>query len=71
MAELSQAEKLQPSLLDRLRDNEVEKTVESRSDRVISSRKLRDYAIRDLSWLLNTALIKKPSVPKRIRSCAT
>tara|TARA_R110001599_G_scaffold185680_1_gene379937 strand:+ start:25056 stop:25553 length:498 start_codon:yes stop_codon:yes gene_type:complete len=55
MAELSQAEKLQPSLLDRLRDNEVEKTVESRADRIISSRKLRDYAIRDLSWLLNTA----------------
>ncbi len=55
MAELSQAEKLQPSLLDRLRDNEVKKTVESRADRIISSRKLRDYAIRDLSWLLNTA----------------
>tara|TARA_R110001592_G_scaffold168854_1_gene405221 strand:+ start:2688 stop:3185 length:498 start_codon:yes stop_codon:yes gene_type:complete len=55
MAELSQAEKLQPSLLDRLRDDDVEKTLESRAERVISSRKLRDYAIRDLSWLLNTA----------------
>lgn len=55
MAELSQAEKLQPSLLDRLRDDEPEKTQESRAERVISSKKLRDFAIRDLSWLLNTA----------------
>lgn len=55
MAELTQAEKLQPSLLDRLRDDEVDKTLESRAERIISSRKLRDYATRDLSWLLNTA----------------
>mgnify|MGYP000314731491 CR=1 FL=1 len=54
MAELSPAEKLQPSLLDRLRDDEPEKKQESRTNRVISSKKLRDFAIRDLSWLLNT-----------------
>jgi len=55
MAELSPAEKLQPSLLDRLRDDEPDKKEESRNGRIISSKKLRDYAVRDLSWLLNTA----------------
>jgi type VI secretion system protein ImpF len=55
MAELSPAEKLQPSLLDRLRDDNPDTNDESRTDRIISSKKLRDYAIRDLSWLLNTA----------------
>ena len=54
MAELSPAEKLQPSLLDRLRDDEPEKLQESHLNRVISTKALREYAIRDLSWLLNT-----------------
>ncbi|MFT6903800.1 MAG: type VI secretion system protein ImpF [Oleiphilaceae bacterium] len=55
MAELTTAEKLQPSLLDRLRDDEPGTLSESRASRVISSKRLRDYAIRDLAWLLNTA----------------
>ncbi len=55
MAELSPAEKLQPSLIDRLRDREPDSTQESRERRVITMRKLREYVIRDLSWLLNTA----------------
>ena len=54
MAELSPSEKLQPSLLDRLRDDEPERKEESRGLRIISSKKLREFAIRDLSWLLNT-----------------
>ncbi len=54
MAELSPSEKLQPSLLDRLRDDEPERKEESRGSRIISSKKLREFAIRDLSWLLNT-----------------
>lgn len=54
MAELSPSEKLQPSLLDRLRDDQPDKKEESRANRIISSDKLREYAIRDLSWLLNT-----------------
>ncbi|PCJ16784.1 MAG: type VI secretion system baseplate subunit TssE [Gammaproteobacteria bacterium] len=54
MAELSPAEKLQPSLLDRLRDDKPGEQIESREGRVISTRMLRDYVIRDLTWLLNT-----------------
>lgn len=54
MAELSPAEKLQPSLLDRLRDDKPRELLESRDDRVITTRKLRSFVIRDLTWLLNT-----------------
>ena len=54
MAELIPSEKLQPSLLDRLRDDEPEKTKESRDKRVLSLRKLREGVFRDLTWLLNT-----------------
>ena len=53
MPELSLQERLQPSLLDRLTDDEPEKTQESRTKRVISLRELRAIILRDLSWLLN------------------
>ena len=55
MAELIHPEKLQPSLLDRLTDEEPRKTKESRERRAISLRELRASVLRDLSWLLNTA----------------
>ncbi len=35
-------------------DNEPEKTQESREQRVFSLTRLRDAALRDLAWLLNT-----------------
>jgi type VI secretion system protein ImpF len=54
MAELTQKEKLQPSLLDRLTDNNPESQVESRAQRVLSIQQLRKSVIRDLAWLLNT-----------------
>lgn len=54
MAELEQQERLQPSLLDRLTDDEPGNSKESRDKRVLSIRKLRDYIRRDLAWLLNT-----------------
>ena len=54
MAELTQKEKLQPSLLDRLTDNNPESQVESRAQRVLSIQQLRKSVIRDLGWLLNT-----------------
>jgi len=53
MAELTPKERLQPALLDRLTDNEPDKTLESREQRVISLEKLRKSVIRDLEWLLN------------------
>ncbi len=54
MAELTPQEKLQPSLLDRLTDEEPHTKVESRDKRVLSLNKLRESVIRDLGWLLNT-----------------
>ena len=53
MAELTTKERLQPSLLDRLTDNAPDKKQESRDQRVLSTKKLREGVLRDLSWLLN------------------
>jgi type VI secretion system protein ImpF len=53
MAELTQKERLQPSLLDRLTDDEPHTQVESRDKRVLSMEKLRQSVLRDVSWLLN------------------
>lgn len=55
MAELTQRERLQPSLLDRLTDTEPDKKKESRDKRVLSLRRLREGVIRDLAWLFNSA----------------
>ncbi|MCH7571500.1 MAG: type VI secretion system baseplate subunit TssE [Planctomycetes bacterium] len=46
---------LQPSLLDRLTDDEPQKQMESRDKRVLSMRQLKEAVLRDLAWLLNTA----------------
>ncbi|WED22947.1 type VI secretion system baseplate subunit TssE [Vibrio sp. JC009] len=54
MAELTTKDRLQPSLLDRLVDDAPDKKYESRDQRVLSSQKLREGVMRDLSWLLNT-----------------
>lgn len=53
MAELTTQERLQPSLLDRLTDDEPASRDESRERRVISATRLRDCVARDLGWLLN------------------
>lgn len=55
MAELVAKERLQPSLLDRLTDYAPGEKTESREQRVMSYRQLRQSVLRDLSWLLNTA----------------
>src|SRR6478609_4678955 len=55
MAELAPKERLQPSLLDRLTDDEPERQVESRDKRVLSLDRLRAGVRRDLSWLFNTS----------------
>jgi len=54
MAELGLKERLQPALLDRLTDDEPEKKLESREQRVLTLSKLRACVLRDLSWLLNS-----------------
>jgi len=53
MAELTPKERLQPSLLDRLTDNEPDRKVEGRDLRVLSPQRLRESVRRDLTWLFN------------------
>jgi type VI secretion system protein ImpF len=54
MADKMMSERLQPSLLDRLTDEDPTNPTEPRDARVIDIRRLREIVQRDLSWLLNT-----------------
>ncbi|HIE39901.1 MAG TPA: type VI secretion system baseplate subunit TssE [Thiomicrorhabdus sp.] len=62
MAGLITQECLQPSLLDRLTDDEPEQTQETRNKRILSIRQLRSCVIRDLAWLLNTGNMEETTV---------
>ena len=53
MALLAPLDRLQPALLDRLVDDEPDKTMESREARLITVRRLRAAVLRDLAWLFN------------------
>ncbi len=55
MAELTPLERLQPCLLDRLTDDEPEKTEESRNQRVISQARYKRGVLRDLEWLFGAS----------------
>jgi type VI secretion system protein ImpF len=72
MAELTQKERLQPSLLDRLTDDDPDRKQESRDQRVLSPARLRECVRRDLTWLFNTtnlaAMLDLTSVPEVARS---
>ena len=54
MADRTITERLQPSLLDRLTDDQRDAATEERDDWLIDMRRLRDIVLRDLSWLINT-----------------
>jgi type VI secretion system protein ImpF len=58
MPELTPKERLQPSLLDRLTDNEPDQRLESREQRVLSPARLRESVSRDLGWLFNAIHFK-------------
>lgn len=60
MAELLPQDRLQPSLLDRLTDNEPDKPVEALERRVLTLSKLREYTLRDLNWLFNATQMASP-----------
>jgi type VI secretion system protein ImpF len=47
-------DRLQPSLLDRLTDDEPGKRQETPDARTLSKRRLRQVVLRDLAWLFNT-----------------
>jgi type VI secretion system protein ImpF len=53
MAEALSRDRLYPSLLDRLVDDEPGRATEARENRAASSQKLRDNVLRDLNWLFN------------------
>jgi type VI secretion system protein ImpF len=48
------SERLQPSILDRLTDLNPESKLDKRNDSFLSSQRLREIIIRDLTVLLNT-----------------
>ena len=54
MAEVVNTDRLQPSLLERLTDEEPRRTKESRERRAMTLRQLRESVLRDVGWLLNT-----------------
>ena len=54
MAELTPKERLQPSLLDRLTDDDPTSRQEAPEKRVLSANRLRESVRRDLTWLFNT-----------------
>jgi type VI secretion system protein ImpF len=66
MTELTHRERLQPSLLDRLTDDEPDQKQESRNKRVLSPSRLRESVRRDLVWLFNASNIVslEPDVAK-------
>lgn len=61
MAELTAQDKLQPALLDRLCDNESDKSSESRDSRVMSRQQMRQAVLRDLAWLFNATQPLRPA----------
>lgn len=46
-------DRLQPALLDRLRDDEPDQRTEGPEHRMLSRTRLREAVLRDLSWLFN------------------
>jgi type VI secretion system protein ImpF len=57
---LTAQERLQPSLLDRLTDNDRSSSRESLDARILSKQQLRSAVLRDLSWLFNTTCQEPP-----------
>ena len=55
MAEGTNRERLQPSLLDRLTDLAPENRRESLDQQSLSTQQMRQAVLRDLAWLLNTS----------------
>ena len=58
-------ERLQPALLDRLTDDEPDKKLEPREQRVMSKSRLRQAVLRDLAWLFNATRLERGLDPVR------
>ena len=59
---MNSREGVTPSLLDRLTDDEPEKTQETRTERTYSLEAYRASVLRDLSWLLNSTSLEVRSM---------
>ncbi|NIF17277.1 type VI secretion system baseplate subunit TssE [Pantoea sp. Cy-639] len=57
VAEIATRDRLQPSLLDRLVDDEPGNLQETADKRVLSLQQLKASVLRDLAWLLNTTAL--------------
>lgn len=72
MPELIHKERLQPSLLDRLTDDERDKDASARERNVLSLQQIRESVRRDLGWLFNSvhlgALVDLQRLPNVARS---
>lgn len=53
MKNIAAHDRLQPSILDRLADDEPGHQKETREDNVVSLNQLKELVVRDLGWLLN------------------
>ncbi|RPM99632.1 type VI secretion system baseplate subunit TssE [Pseudomonas aeruginosa] len=66
MAELTLQERLQPSLLDRLTDDEPGNLKEAAERRVLTLSQLKASVLRDLAWLFNTTSLFDPGPAARM-----
>ena len=66
MAELTPQERLQPSLLDRLTDEEPGNPREGADRRIMSLNQLKASVLRDLAWLFNTTALFDPDTGMQI-----
>ncbi|WP_053150347.1 type VI secretion system baseplate subunit TssE [Pseudomonas sp. P97.38] len=57
VTEIAARDRLQPSLLDRLTDDDPTNPKESADKRVLSLTQLKASVLRDLAWLLNTTAL--------------
>ena len=62
MPELTPQERLQPALIDRLTDDQPDKTQESRDQRVMTKAQLKQAVLRDLAWLFNATRLERAPV---------
>lgn len=58
MSELGIKDRILPSLLDRLADDEPGNLKESRDQRIFSVARMRQCVLRDLAWLFNTGALE-------------
>jgi type VI secretion system protein ImpF len=59
-------ERLQPALLDRLTDDEPDRKLEPRQQRVMSKSRMRAAVLRDLGWLFNTIRLEPGPDPAKV-----